>query len=143
MTDDTTDIAEPTPIPAADHVIDMGDWADAWTGQTITVRPYRTYAASTRIEQARAEMKTEVKRNRRRRDTDDVEVRTAVTPLDFAAAVVEESVISWTLRGVDGQPLTADRAGLLSHHAPAVLVDCAIDAIEEFYDGQAPKLKRS
>ena len=64
-----------------------------------------------------------------------------VTPVDFAAAVIEECVSSWTLRGHDGEVLEPNRAGINSPQAPALLVDVAVEAIMEFHEARAPKLK--
>lgn len=143
---DTTDTATPPAAPGnAAQTIDMSDWSDSWAGMTVTVRPHLSFAADQRIESARMRMAAEVKGNRRQRRSDDgadVEMTTTVTPLDYATAVVEETVTSWTLVGFDGQPLQANRAGVTSEQAPADLLDCVIEAIVEFYEARRPKLKK-
>ena len=39
-----------------EHTIDMGELHDAWRGQTITIRPYLSYAASIRIDEAASQV---------------------------------------------------------------------------------------
>ena len=127
------------PSGSAPHTIDMVDCSDDWAGQTITLRPHQSYAAAQRIETARIQMSAQVSAGRQR--DEGVQMTAAVTPIDYAAAVVEECVLSWTLLGYDGQPLAANRAGLTSEQAPAELLDVAIDEIVEFYESRRPKLK--
>ena len=134
-----TDNASQSAAGSAPHTIEMVDYADEWSGQSVTIRPHLSYAASARIEGAKSAMKAQLRPDRRK--DDDIEMLSEVTPIDFAAAVVEECVNSWTLRGYDGEVLEPNRAGISSPQAPAVLVDVVVDAIMEFYEARAPKLK--
>ena len=135
-----------TPAPgSAPHTIEMGDYADDWEGQTVTIRPHLSYAADQRIETARIQMSAKVrsgnKQAGRQSGDRDVQMDAAVTPLAYATAVVEECVLSWTLLGYDGVPLPASSAGVNSAQAPAELLDVVIDEIAEFYEARRPKLK--
>ena len=135
MTDTTTE-----------HTIDLGEWSDDWAGQVVVIRPYLSYAASQRIETARVQMQTEVTGNRAQRravaaSDSNMQVTATITSMDYATAVVDTCVLSWTLIGYDGQPLPQGTAGLMSDEAPSELLDVVIDAIGEFYEERRPKLK--
>ena len=139
------------PVGGGDHVIDLAAWltddGDApWAGQTVTIRPFLSYAADRRIESARLKMQAEIEGeggNRRSRRDRDVSMTTEITPMDYAAAVVEECVIEWTLIGHDGKRLGCNRFGLESQHAPAELLDTVIEEIMDFYEARRPKLSKS
>ena len=134
-----------TPAPAAGSApatLNMADYSDDWADQSITLRPHLSYAADQRIETARVRMSTEVSSGGNKRTTDkQMEMTAAVTPLEYAVAVVEECVLSWTLLGYSGVTLPASRVGVMSEQAPAELLDVAVDAIVEFYEARRPKLK--
>lgn len=143
----TTDAAEPAKAHGSAPVtIDLGDLADDWAGQSVTIRPHLSYQAKQRIDAAAAKATAEVAGNRAqrraRRDDPTIELTNTVTPLEFAVATVEECVLSWTLRGFDGQVLEANRAGVQSPQAPADLIDAIIDEIHYHYEQRAPKLRQ-
>lgn len=140
--DPTPERPTPTPNPTRAHVIEMGDVSPAWSGYTVTIRPFLSYAADQRIESSVAKTSTRAKaRNRRERRKgrdDDTEIYLETTPLDYAAAVIEETVLEWNLVGADGEPLPASAAAVRSEHAPAVLLNAVIDEIMDFYEAQRP-----
>ena len=134
----------PTP-GAAGTTIDLGDLADEWAGQHVTIRPHLSYAARQRVDSAASRSTAEVQpRNRAERRQRDrpVEITNEMTTLEYAVALIEEAVIDWHVLGHDGNPLPANRAGVQSPHAPALLLDTIVDEIEAHYEEQAPKLKR-
>lgn len=115
-------------------IIDLGGYADAWQGVTITVRAHRSFASTQRIAAASSRMEASQEGRKQRAGlTPD--------PLGRAAAVVDEYVIEWDLVGIDGEPLPASGAGVRSENADADLIDCAVDAIETYYEDRAPKLR--
>ena len=129
---------------AAPHTIDLGEFADDWRGQSVTIRPHLSYAASQRIEAARIRMSTQITGNRQQRRAGtggDMEMTAAATPLDYAIAVVSECVMSWTLRGYDGEVLEANAAGVASVQAPADLLDVVVDEIVGHYEARRPQLR--
>jgi len=132
----------PAAIPTRGHLIDLGDVAEAWRGQTVTIRPFLSYAADQRIESAatttRARSTARNRRERRQGRADDTEVVVEAQPLDYAAAVIEECVLEWTITGADGRPLPATAAAARSDQAPAVLLNAVIDEIMDFYEAQRP-----
>lgn len=133
-----TDTPPAAPPGAAPRTIDLGTLADAWTGQTVTIRPHLSYAAHQRVEAARLRM-TAVPAG-----ADGGGAMTLAadpSPVAYACALVEESVIEWTLTGYDGRPLAANAAGVTSPQAPATLLDAVIDEIAAHYEATAPKLR--
>ena len=132
------------PAGAAPVTLDLGELLDDWEGQTITIRPHLSFAASQRIEAARMEMSAHVQTNRRaRREAGaDMEMTARVTSVDYAVAVVEEAVISWTLTGHNAKLIRANREGINSQHAPAQLLDTAIAEIVDYYEERTPKLRK-
>ena len=136
------DIPATVPAGGGPKVIDMGEWLDDWDGQTVTIKPYLSYAADRRIESARVQMQAEIKAGRDR-SARDVTMTSEATPMDYAVAVVEECVLEWSLIGHDGKPLPCNRAGLVSESAPAELLDVVIDEVVGYYESRRPKLKKS
>lgn len=132
----------PGPMPTRSHTIDLGELSDAWAQMTVTIRPFLSYAADQRIESAaattRASSKARNRRERRQGRSDDTEIVVEAQPLEYAAAVIEECVLEWTLVGVDGRPLPATAAAVRSEQAPAHLLVAVIDEIMDFYESQRP-----
>ena len=142
MTDTPTPDAPPPAAGAAPVTIDLGALFDGFDGQTVTIRPHLSYAASQRIETARMRMSAHIQGNRAQRRAAgdaDFEMRAEVLPLEYAAAVVEEAVISWTLTGYDNKPIPATAAGINSQQAPAALLDEVIGEIVDHYEAHRPK----
>ena len=150
-----SDTPSPTPEPAkpaaaANQVtIDLGDLADEYAGQTITIRPHLSYAANQRIETAAVKMRAQIEqpanraeRRARARENQELELSAEAAPLEYATAVVDEAVIEWTLTGYDGKVLAANGAGLRSPQAPADLLDDAINEIVGYYESRRPKLRK-
>ena len=145
-----TDTAPEAPPPpqaagAAPVTINLGDLFDAYDGMAVTIRPHLNYAASQRIETARMRMSAQIQGNRAQRraaEDEGLEMRAEVLPLQYAAAVVEECVISWTLRGYDNKPLPATAEGINSQQAPASLLDDVIGEIVDYYEERRPKRRK-
>ena len=132
------------PIPTQEHVIDMGDVVEAWRGQTVTIRPFLSYAADQRITAAAITNRKREPRNRReRRHQQESLIEWVPDGLGHAVAVVEEAVLEWMIVGADGRPLPANRAGVLSPQAPAVLLNVVIDEVMDYYEAQRPDPMRS
>ena len=142
MDDYETDQVKPAPGNAP-HTIDLGEFADDWRGQSVTIRPHLSYAASQRIEVARMRMSTLHTGNReqRRAGGGSMEMLAAATPLEYASAVVAECVQSWTLLGYDGEVLAANAAGVASEQAPAEVLDVVVDEIVGYYEARRPQLR--
>ena len=147
MTDTPPAPEQTHPAGAAPVTIDLGELTEGgeWAGQTVTIRPHISYAAQSRIDAAAARMFQEAPGNRAQRRAARDAPSTIVaetTPMDYAAAVVEECVLSWTIAGHDGRPLPANREGVTSDNAPASLLDAAIDEILVYYEQRTPKLRK-
>ena len=119
----------------------MGDWADDWAGQTITIRPHISFRADQRIETAKIAVSTTIDNPGQAKKDQSVSTALDITPLETAIAIVEECVLSWTLLGHDSQPLPPNRHGVTSEQAPPDLLDVATSEIMEFYESRRPKLK--
>ena len=113
-------------------VLDMGDDAAEWAGQTVTIRQHLPYAAQQRVNSARTRM---IMR--------DGEVVGEFEPMKYAESLVAEAVVAWDLVGIDGEPLAQGRAGLRSDEAPFALMQAVIDRVSEHYEAQSPKAAAS
>ena len=134
---------EPEAYPTRSHVIDMGKVSPAWKDMTVTIRPFLSYAADQRITSAAiASRKSPRNRRERRQDAGSV-IGWVPDGLGHAVAVVEEAVLEWTLVGADGRPLPANRSGVVSPQAPAVLLNAAIDEVMDYYEAQQPDPTRT
>lgn len=143
---DPTEIPDaeiPQPTGAAGHTIDMGEWSDAWLGQTVTIRPFLSYAANQRIEDTllAIEMQTAGGNRAQRRAArhDPAKMTARTRSVEHAVAVIEEAVLSWTLLDAAGQPLPANRHGVTSEQAPYDLIDTAVGEILDYYEARRPK----
>ncbi len=111
------------------HTIDLGHDCPEWAGQTAVVRRHLSYAATQRVEQARMVLSAD----------QSGEMTAVPDPVGYACQLVDAAVLEWTLVGLDGEPLPAGRAGVMSDECPNHLMDRLVERIGEFYAEQAPK----
>ena len=118
----------------ADHVIELGDIAERWRGQTVTVHPYRSFADQQRIQNARSRGSMPLPDAKNKRNTAASEVNIDVNTLRFSEVVVQLSVVEWALIGWDGEPIPAPPGGINSEMMRPDIADRMIGAIEDYYD---------
>lgn len=110
------------------HQIDMGEIWDGWEGQWVKVRPYRSFAASERVDASLARAEAQA----------DGTVRTTADYVNRAATIVEEFVVEWNLLDYEGNPITADRAGIQHELTPSDLIEQMVVAVLDYYEAQRP-----
>ena len=116
------------------HVIDMGEVFEGWSGQTIKVKPWMSYAAATAIETAAIPQEAAAQ---------DGDGEDAPTPLGSAVmarswAWIRHQVLEWSLRDYEGELIEHSFAGITGDAVPADLIDQAVVAIEEYYEALRP-----
>ena len=117
-----------------DHIIDLGDVAERWRGQTVTVKAWRSYASQQRVVNARSRGSMPLPKNKAAAKAQASEINIDMDTLAFAEAVVRESVTEWAIVGWDGEPIAAPPGGLRSELMRPDIADAMIGAIEEYYD---------
>lgn len=111
------------------HVIDLGDDAKEWEGQSATVKHHLSYAATQRIEKARMNLTADAAGK----------MTASPDPVEYACQLVDEAVLAWQIKGHDGSELPLGRAGVLSDECPNHIMDRLVERIAEYYEDQAPK----
>lgn len=122
----------------APHEIDMGAIWDGWAGQWARIRPYQSYAAQQRIEQAAFQASMHPTAGE---STPEVDVN--LRQVEAAVAWVEEQVVEWHLLDYEGDELQPNRAGVTGDMTPADLIDQLIGAMSDYYEAQRPPIFRA
>ena len=112
-------------------VINMGLLADEWEGMRIRIRPFLSFKASRLIDTAAVSMG----------NVSEDGIDLSMNPMNHAVAVVEQCVLSWTLKNHADEIIASTREGVEDDLTPAVLMEEAVEAILEYYESAAPKVR--
>ena len=124
------------------HVIDMGDYADRWAGQTATIRFELSFSARRRVEAARTQRLGLGRARAHMTGTaDDEEMSLEVDTARYSEALLTESVVEWSLLGFDGEVLPVTVDAVRGDNAPDSLLSTLVLQIQEHYESLDPTPK--
>ena len=110
-------------VATGDSLIDLGETNPNWTGITIRVKRWLTFAEQTRAEEAGRTVE---------RIADAVTIRT--NRVEITIGWVEVAVLEWNLRDATGAAITPDRQGIENAKGVSPLLTAASSAITGFYE---------
>ena len=91
-------------------------------GSEVVVREHLSFAMKTRLDDAKMTMRV-----------GDGGGDFQLTPQKYAEAIVERCVVSWTVRGIDGEPVDATVAGVRSANMGWRVMEAVVEAVEKHY----------